>query len=102
MRNAPVRLFSPACRAALAAGVIASLSIGSALAQEAANAEAASTPEAAKPDRNAKVCEYELVTGSRMRKKICMTQERRDARADAGRELTRELERKELAVDGGP
>ena len=105
MRNASARvsrfLRSSFRCSALVAGVVGSLSIGSALARQSAEAARASPPEAAGQDRHAKVCEYELVTGSRMRKRVCMTQEQRDARMNAGREVTRELERKEIAADGG-
>ena len=105
MRNASARvsrfLRSPAGRAALVAGVVVSLSIGPALARQSAEAAVASPPEAAGQDRHAKVCEYELVTGSRMRKRVCMTQEQRDERMNAGREAARELERKEIAADSG-
>lgn len=77
------------------------LSIGQAAAQEAgepAVAQAAA-PAGAKPGKNGKVCEYEVVTGSRMKKRVCYTPEQWEAREKAGRELTRELDNRSIGAD---
>lgn len=67
------------------------LSVGQVSAQdtEGSASDPASTPAA--PNRHGKVCEYEVVTGSRMKKRVCYTPEQWAARERAGKELTREL-----------
>jgi len=77
------------------------LSIGQVAAQEAdepVTAQAAA-PAGVKPGKNGKVCEYEVVTGSRMKKRVCYTPEQWEARERAGRELTRELDGKSIGAD---
>lgn len=57
--------------------------------------EESSTPIASQ--RGEKVCRYEDVTGSRMRKRVCFTQDRWDAREMAAKTLARELDAKPVA-----
>lgn len=71
------------------------LSIGQVAAQGAADAAATAAGQASpsvKADKAEKVCEYEVVTGSRMKKRVCYTPEQWEARQRAGKELTRELD----------
>ena len=78
----------------LATVVTGLLSLGPVVAQEtdevAPNASAG-TAEAGKQE---KICRFEDVTGSRMRKRICHTQEQWDARERAAQSLVRELDAK--------
>lgn len=95
-------------RLLIATAGIALLWAGSVVAQEAADEApadvvlptAGQTSSSAKPGKNGKVCEYEVVTGSRMRKRICHTPEQWEARQRAGKELTRELEGTSISADG--
>lgn len=81
--------------------IIGLLSIGQAAAQEAEEAVSAqaSTPVIG-PGRNGKVCEYEDVTGSRMRKRVCYTPAQWEARERAAKELVRELDGKPIGRNG--
>ncbi len=78
------------------------LSIGQVAAQDTADpasSAAEQTSPSATPGKNGKICEYELVTGSRMKKRVCYTPERWEARQRAGKELTRELDSKSIGAD---
>jgi len=76
------------------------LSIGQVGAQDAAqgavqDVEASSLAPSLPPDaqiRNGKVCQYEDVTGSRMRRRVCHTPERWKARERGSKALVRELD----------
>ena len=94
-RGARWRHFGHALVATAAMGL---LSIGQAMAQE-ADTEAAQAPATAVPGKNGKVCQYEDVTGSRMKKRVCHTPEQWAARERAARDMVRELDRKS---PGGP
>lgn len=88
------------------------LAVGQATAQDeegAASAQAV-VPEAGnaaqpdkqdKPGKSRKVCEYEDVTGSRMKKRVCFTPEQWDARHRAAKDLVRELDGKPIGKDAG-
>lgn len=47
--------------------------------------------------RSEKVCAFEDVTGSRMKRRVCYTPEQREARERAGREMTRGLDARPVA-----
>lgn len=88
--------------------VIGFLTIGQAVAQEAeeptsAQAETTVAQQAVVTGRNGRVCRYEDVTGSRMKRRICYTPKRWEARERAAQELVRELDAKPIGrnVDGG-
>lgn len=68
-------------------------SIGPAIAQE-AETDASQAPALPAPGRNGKVCQYEDVTGSRMKKRVCHTPEQWEARERSAKEAVRELDRK--------
>jgi len=55
---------------------------------------------APQPERNGKICEYEDVTGSRMKKRVCMTPEQYEARQRAAREAVREMDAKPIPKMG--
>lgn len=74
------------------------LSVGQAAAQEAG--APASTQATPAPGKSGKVCRYEDVTGSRMKKRICYTPEQWEARERAAKELVRELDGKSIPRDG--
>mgnify|MGYP003575480450 FL=1 len=86
------------------------LSIGQAVAQELGESAsgqiavpaAGQTPSdrPGRPVAEGKVCQYEDVTGSRMRKRICFTPEQWDARERAAKELVRELDSKPIGRNG--
>lgn len=80
----------------LAMVAIGLLSIGQAVAEE--GKEAVSEP--AKPGKDGKVCEYQAVTGSRMKKRICHTPEQWEARQRAAKQVTRELDNRPIAAEG--
>ncbi|HRN62607.1 MAG TPA: hypothetical protein PLF73_09125 [Luteimonas sp.] len=84
-----------------AVAAIGLLSIGQAAAQEADESDSAqaAAPAGAKVGKNGKVCEYEVVTGSRMKKRVCHTPEQWEARERAAKQLTRELDRKPVGAD---
>lgn len=65
-----------------------------AMAQETGGTTPAVQAEGAKPGKQGKICRFEDVTGSRMRKRICHTQEQWDARERAAQNLVRELDAK--------
>ena len=71
------------------------LCTGHVVAQEPEEAASEQAPTA-KPGKNGKVCEYEAVTGSRMKKKICFTPEQWEARQRAAKQLTRELDNRSI------
>lgn len=83
------------------------LSIGQVGAQDAAqvavqDVEASSLAPSLPPDaqiRNGKVCQYEDVTGSRMRRQVCHTPERWEARERAAKTLARELDNRPVRGD---
>ena len=52
-----------------------------------------------KQDSSSKVCEYEKVTGSRMKKRVCYTSEQWKARQQAAKDTAREIDRKPVGVD---
>lgn len=81
------------------------LILGQASAQDAAgldSAQAALAPPAtaaAKPDKNGKICQYEDVTGSRMKRRVCLTPEAWEARQKAAKDFARELDAKPVSKD---
>ena len=82
----------------VAAAVMGLLTLGQAMAQE-AETDASEAPAMPVPGKNGKVCQYEDVTGSRMKKRVCHTPEQWEARERAARDMVRELDRKS---PGGP
>lgn len=80
----------------LAAGL---LCMGAVTAQEGTAEDAPARP-APQPDKNGKICQYEDVTGSRMKKRICMTPEQYEARQRAAREAVRELDARSIPKVG--
>ncbi|TYT25695.1 hypothetical protein FZO89_05175 [Luteimonas viscosa] len=82
-----------------AGAIIGLLSVGRAAAQEAAEPAAAQAPAPAKPGKNGKVCQQQDVTGSRMKKRVCYTPERWQAREAAAKEMVRELDGKSIPKD---
>jgi len=60
------------------------------------NAAREALPEDARV-RNGKICQYEDVTGSRMRKRVCYTAARWEARERNAQALVRELESKSVS-----
>lgn len=78
-----------------AAGVIACLALaGEAAAQDAEDTDV-KTPEPVASgigSSGEKICRYEDVTGSRMRKRVCQTAEQWEARERASKSLARELD----------
>ncbi|MDH5822824.1 hypothetical protein QFW77_07425 [Luteimonas sp. RD2P54] len=89
----------------LAMVTVGLLAVGQSAAQEgsepAVAPEAAQAPLPATPDRGGKVCHYEEVTGSRMRKRICYTPEQREARERAARDMVREMDSKGIQYTDG-
>lgn len=90
----------------LATAGIGLLSVGQVAAQDAAGpasvegaAPSAAETSPVKPGKNGKVCQYEDVTGSRMKKRICYTPEQWEARERAAKELVRELDAKPVGKD---
>ncbi|MCD9027521.1 hypothetical protein LDO26_04750 [Luteimonas sp. BDR2-5] len=84
------------------------LSIGQAAAQDAeevvpaqSTVSAPAGTQNAQSRRSDKVCESEVVTGSRMKKRVCYTPEQWAARERAGRELTRGLDNRPVGALGG-
>ncbi len=55
----------------------------------------------AKPGANSKVCEYEKVTGSRMKKRVCYTPEQWEARQHAAKDAKREMDAKPMGRTEG-
>ena len=91
-------------RLLLALGAVAVLSSGQAVAQDAAGLTSALPTVAAgtqtgQADKNGKVCQYEVVTGSRMKKRVCYTPEQWAARESAAKQLTREMDGKSISKD---
>lgn len=84
-----------------AVAAIGLLSIGQAAAQEADESDSAqvAAPAGAKVGKNGKVCEYEAVTGSRMKKRVCYTPEQWEARERASKQMTRELDNRSIGAD---
>ncbi|MFT3754583.1 MAG: hypothetical protein QM769_01330 [Pseudoxanthomonas sp.] len=91
----------------LAVAGIGLLFIGQAAAQQApepasAQAAAPATTEpgtqAAKLDKNGKVCKYEEVTGSRFKKRVCFTPEQWEAREATAKQFMRELDGKPVGL----
>lgn len=77
------------------------LSIGPAVAEEApeptpTQAPAEQANASPKTGGNGKVCRFEAVTGSRMKKRICHTPERWAARERASRAFARDLDHKTI------
>lgn len=88
------------CRLTFVALVAGLSCVGSALAQEAQVREETTDVQAvASPPSgaSAKVCRFEDVTGSRMRKRVCHTPEQWDARERAAQAAVRELDGKSVA-----
>lgn len=85
-------------RALVVAAALGLLFVGQAMAQE-AETDAAPAPATPGPGKDGKVCQYEDVTGSRMKKRVCDTPERWAARERAAKDMVRELDRKS---PGGP
>lgn len=91
-------------RLLLALGAVVLLSSGQAAAQDAAGLRSSQPTVAADTQRgqagkNGKVCQYEVVTGSRMKKRVCYTPEQWAAREAAAQQLTREMDGKPLSKD---
>ena len=88
---------------ALAVGVL--LPSGQAVAQESAAGQAPVQPvvaadrQAVQSEKTGKVCQYEEVTGSRMKKRLCYTPEQWAARERAAKEMTREMDGKPVGKD---
>lgn len=56
----------------------------------------------AKPAPDGKVCEYEKVTGSRMKKRVCYTPEQWGARQQAAKDAKREMDARPVGrTEGG-
>lgn len=101
---------SPLLATALVVGV---LSFGQVVAQEVREPVPAQTTEPtqqappASPARasrdDGKVCHFEDVTGSRMRRRVCMTHEQFDARQHSAKQLVREMDAKPVSerIPGG-
>ncbi|WP_149194827.1 hypothetical protein [Luteimonas suaedae] len=74
--------------------------MGQVFAQDAADLAsvpaAEQTSPSARTGSNGKVCHYEVVTGSRMKKRVCHTPEQWEARERAARDLVREIDGKSL------
>lgn len=81
--------------AVLAAGL--SVSGHSALAQETDDNVSEENSDSVASGGDGKVCQYEDITGSRMRKRVCHTPERWEAREMAAKNLVRELDAKPVA-----
>lgn len=75
--------------AMLAAGLLA---LGQAVASDPAATDASAAPATPKTGKSDKVCTYEVVTGSRLKKRVCLTPEQWAARERAAKELGRELD----------
>lgn len=87
-------------RPIFAALVAGALGIGPAMAQDAPENDTAAEVRASTPaesSRNGKICRFEDVTGSRMRKRICHTPEQWVARERAAQAAVRELDGKSVA-----
>lgn len=87
----------------LATAALGLLPIGQVAAQTNAPAHSPETQEAAPPAKQGKpvrICEYEDITGSRMKKRICLTPEQWEARQKAAKDFARELDAKPVAKDG--
>ncbi|WP_282274865.1 hypothetical protein [Stenotrophomonas sp. PS02297] len=90
-------------RLMLATAALGLLPIGQVAAQTSAPANSPEAQEAAPPAKQGKpvrICEYEDITGSRMKKRICLTPEQWEARQKAAKDFTRELDAKPVAKDG--
>lgn len=86
-------------RLSLAVLVGALSCVGQVAAQE---VEASAAPQPSTPvttGREDKVCHYEDVTGSRMKRRVCHTQERWEAQERAGKTLMRELDNRPVRGD---
>ncbi|MDC7806251.1 hypothetical protein PQS31_05365 [Luteimonas sp BLCC-B24] len=66
-------------------------------AQESAGDASEESANPVETQRGEKICQYEDITGSRMRKRVCFTQERWDAREMAAKNLVRDLDAKPVA-----
>jgi len=91
-------------RLLLTLGVFVLLPSGQVAAQDAAgltSAQPTGTSErlAGQAEKNGKVCQYEVVTGSRMKKRVCYTPEQWAARESAAKQLTREMDGKSISKD---
>jgi len=89
------------CHLMVALAVSGLLSTGQVVAQEAqepASAEASGSPT---KDRKGKICQYEEVTGSRMKKRVCHPPEQWEAREKAAKDMVRELDAKPVAEHHG-
>ena len=81
------------------------LTTGTVTAQDVTGAAPAQTPTAqpttppAKSGKSHKVCEYEDVIGTRMKKRICLTPEQWEAREKAAKDFVREMDGKPLPKD---
>lgn len=89
------RMFDFMMFALLTAGSI--FAAQSASAQEAAGDASEESPNPVDVRPGEKICQYEDVTGSRMRKRVCFTQERWEAREMAAKNLVRDLDAKPVA-----
>lgn len=88
----------------LLAAAIGLLVAGQAAAQEAGEPDSAqaavpAASQTARPGKDGKVCEYQVVTGSKMKKKVCHTAEQWEARERAAKQMTRELDGKAIGAD---
>lgn len=91
-------------RLLLTLGAIVLLPNGQAAAQAAvgptsAQPNVAADRQAEPSEKNGKVCQYEIVTGSRMKKRICYTPEQWAARELAAKALKREMDDKPISKD---
>ena len=81
------------------------LTTGAVTAQDVTDAAPAQMPTAqptrppAKSGKSRKVCEYEDVIGTRMKKRICLTPEQWEAREKAAKDFVREMDGKPLPKD---
>lgn len=92
-------------RLLLALAVVVLLPSGQAVAQDSAAGQAPAQPavaadrQAEQSEKTGKVCQYEEVTGSRMKKRLCYTPEQWAARERAAKEMTREMDGKPVGKD---
>lgn len=92
-------------RLLFALAIVVLLTSGQAVAQDTAAGQASAQPavaadrQAEQPEKTGKVCQYEEVTGSRMKKRLCYTPEQWAARERAAKEMKREMDGKPIGKD---
>jgi hypothetical protein len=83
--------------ALVAAGL--STPLGHVLAQHAVEPVPEQMPKTLKPGKDGKVCQYEDVTGSRMKKRVCYASAEWEAREQAAKAMVREMDGKSIPRD---